>query len=57
MLFSQPTDSHQMPWSFSSVKVLYGNFNYFLAQFIVDHGKLEAIELIAGLVSPVRFLF
>jgi len=54
VLFSQPTDYHQLPWNFS-VKVLYGNFNYFLSKFIVDHGKLEAIELISGLVVVIFF--
>ena len=54
VLFSQPTEYHQLPWNFS-VKVLFSNFNYFLSQFIVEHGKLEAIELIVALVVVMFF--
>ncbi len=55
VLFSQETKYHQMPWNLS-VKSLFNNFNYFLSKFIVDHGKMEAIELIAGLVVLLFFL-
>ncbi|MCX6291647.1 MAG: ABC transporter ATP-binding protein [Bacteroidetes bacterium] len=55
VLFSQQTSYQQLPWSFSP-KALLGNFNYFLAQFITQHGKVEALELIAGLVVVMFFL-
>lgn len=55
VLFSQETNYQQVPWSFS-VKALLGNFNYFLSQFIADHGKLEALELIAIIVVILFFL-
>jgi len=55
VLFSQERDYTFMPWGFS-VKVLLNNFNYFLSGFIVEHGQLEALSLISGLVV-VLFLF
>ncbi|MFM1744538.1 MAG: hypothetical protein RLZZ630_475 [Bacteroidota bacterium] len=55
VLFSQERDYTFMPWAFS-VKVLLNNFNYFLSGFIVEHGQLEALSLISGLVV-VLFLF
>ena len=55
VLFSQERDYTFMSWAFS-VKVLLNNFNYFLSGFIVEHGQLEALSLISGLVV-VLFLF
>lgn len=55
VLFGQETNYQHVPWSFS-VKAILGNFNYFLSQFIAEHGKLEALEMIAGIVVVMFFL-
>ena len=54
VLFSQATNYEKAPWSFS-VKVLYNNFNFFLNNFIVENGKLEALFLISILVVLLFF--
>jgi ABC-type multidrug transport system fused ATPase/permease subunit len=55
VLFGQHQDYQQVPWSFS-IKALLANFNFFLSRFIVEHGKIEAIELIATLVVIMFFI-
>ena len=55
VLFSQDMKYQQLPWSFS-VKALLGNFNYFFSQFIAEHGKMEALELIVVVVIILMFL-
>jgi subfamily B ATP-binding cassette protein MsbA len=54
VLFSSEGNYQQSPWSFS-IKALLNNFNYFLSQFIIEHGKTEALMLIA--VSVVVMFF
>lgn len=54
VLFSQTSNYEKIPWSFS-VKALYGNFNFFLSNFIVENGKLEALFLISILVITLFF--
>ena len=54
VLFSQGQTYTEMPWAFS-VKVLLNNFNYHLSQYVAEHGKLEALSVISGLVV-VMFL-
>jgi len=53
VLFSQERNYVLQPWS-ASVKVLLNNFNYYLSDFVVQHGQLEALSLISLLVV---FLF
>jgi subfamily B ATP-binding cassette protein MsbA len=54
VLFSSDGKYQQAPWTFS-IKTLLNNFNYFLSQFIIEHGKTEALMLIA--VSVVVMFF
>lgn len=54
VLFSQTAEYEQVPWSFS-VKAVMANFNYFLSQYIQEHGKLEALMFICGLVVIMFF--
>ena len=54
VLFSQTSNYEKIPWSFS-VKSLYGNFNFFLSNFIIENGKLEALFLISILVITLFF--
>ncbi|MBL7923165.1 MAG: ATP-binding cassette domain-containing protein [Bacteroidia bacterium] len=49
VLFSQDRNYQLQPWS-GSVKVLLNNFNYYLSDFVVRHGQLEALSLISLLV-------
>ena len=55
VLFSQPTEYSQLPCNFS-VKTLLNNFNYYLTDYINVHGKMAALELIAGMVVVMFFL-
>ncbi|MBL0137260.1 MAG: ABC transporter ATP-binding protein [Bacteroidetes bacterium] len=55
VLFSQSTEFHQEPWSLSP-KVLFANFNYYLSEYIVANGKMEALILICVLVIVLFFL-
>jgi ABC-type multidrug transport system fused ATPase/permease subunit len=55
VLFNQDAVYQPMPWSMS-VKVLLNNFNYFLSQYIAEHGQLHALTLISGLVVVMFFL-
>ena len=54
VLFSQTSNYEKIPLSFS-IKSLYGNFNFFLSNFIVENGKLEALFLISILVISLFF--
>lgn len=49
VLFSQDRNYTLQPWTFS-VKTLLNNFNYYLGDFVVRHGQLEALSLISLLV-------
>ena len=44
-----------MPWSVSA-KSLLNNFNYYLGNYIVEHGQLKALMLISMLVVIMFFL-
>lgn len=44
-----------MPWSVSA-KSLLNNFNYYLGNYIVEHGQLNALMLISTLVVIMFFL-
>lgn len=55
VLFSQEKNYTLQPWSIS-VKTLLNNFNYYLADFVVQQGQLQALFLISLLVV-VLFLF
>jgi len=55
VLFSQERDYVLKPWS-GSVKVLLNNFNYYLSDFVVTHGQLEALSFISLLVVILFFL-
>jgi len=55
VLFSQEKNYTLQPWSVS-VKTLLNNFNYYLADFVVQQGQLQALFLISLLVV-VLFLF
>ena len=54
VLFSQTSNYEKIPLRFS-IKSLYGNFNFFLSNFIVENGKLEALFLISILVISLFF--
>ncbi|MBK7965164.1 MAG: hypothetical protein IPK10_07635 [Bacteroidetes bacterium] len=55
VLFSQERNYVLRPWS-SSVKDLLNNFNYYLSDFVVQHGQLEALSFISLLVVILFFL-
>lgn len=55
VLFNQTSEYRQVPWSMS-VKALLANFNYFLSQYIAEHGKLQALFFISILVVILFFL-
>ncbi len=55
VLFSQERNYILKPWS-GSVKVLLNNFNYYLSDFVVQHGQLEALSFISLLVVVLFFL-
>lgn len=55
VLFSKSTDFHPQAWSLSPT-ALFANFNYYLSQYIIDHGKMEALILICILVIVLFFL-
>lgn len=55
VLFNQTGKYERVPWSFS-MKTLFSNFNYFLSNFIDEHGKPEALFLICILVVILFFL-
>ncbi len=54
VLFSSDGKYQQVPWTLS-IKTLLNNFNYFLSQFIVEHGKTDALMLIAVFVVAMFF--
>lgn len=54
VLFSQERNYVLKPWS-GSVKVLLNNFNYYLSDFVVQHGQLEALSFISLLVVILFF--
>lgn len=49
VLFSQDRNYKLQDWSLS-VKVLLNNLNYYLGDFVVQHGQLEALSFISLLV-------
>lgn len=49
VLFSQDRNYKLQEWSLS-VKVLLNNLNYYLGDFVVQHGQLEALSFISLLV-------
>ena len=55
VLFSQERNYILKPWS-GSVKILLNNFNYYLSDFVVQHGQLEALSFISLLVVVLFFL-
>jgi subfamily B ATP-binding cassette protein MsbA len=55
VLFSQNRNYTLMPWSVSA-KSLLNNFNYYLGNYIVEHGQLNALMLISMLVVVMFFL-
>jgi len=55
VLFSQNRNYTLMPWSVSA-KSLLNNFNYYLGNYIVEHGQLKALMLISMLVVIMFFL-
>ena len=55
VLFSQERNYVLKPWS-SSVKDLLNNFNYYLSDFVIQHGQLEALSFISLLVVVLFFL-
>jgi subfamily B ATP-binding cassette protein MsbA len=54
VLFSQDRSYKLEPWS-GSVKVLLNNFNYYLADFVVREGQVQALLLISILVIIMFF--
>jgi subfamily B ATP-binding cassette protein MsbA len=55
VLFSQNRNYTLMPWSVSA-KSLLNNFNYYLGNYIIEHGQLKALMLISMLVVIMFFL-
>ncbi len=55
VLFSQDKNYVLLPWSVS-VKTLLNNFNYYLADFVVQQGQLQALFLISMLVVVLFLL-
>lgn len=55
VLFSQNRNYTLMPWTISA-KSLLNNFNYYLGNYIVEHGQLNALMLISMLVVIMFFL-
>jgi subfamily B ATP-binding cassette protein MsbA len=55
VLFDQKRDYHLEKWTFS-VKPMLNNFNYYLADFVVKEGQLQALFLISILVIVLFFL-
>lgn len=55
VLFSQNRNYTLMPWAVSA-KVLLNNFNYYLGNYIIEHGQLNALMLISLLVVIMFFL-
>ena len=54
VLFNQKEKYEQIPLNFS-VKSLIGNFNYYLGNYIDEHGKVNALLLISILVVVLFF--
>lgn len=55
VLFSQERSYNLEPWRLS-VRVLLNNFNYFLSDFILVHGEVQALSLISLLVVVLFLL-
>ena len=55
VLFSQNRNYSLMPWTISA-KSLLNNFNYYLGNYIIEHGQLNALMLISMLVVIMFFL-
>lgn len=54
VLFNQAEKYEQVPLNFS-IKSLIGNFNYYLGNYIDEHGKVNALLLISILVVVLFF--
>ncbi|MBK7571060.1 MAG: ABC transporter ATP-binding protein [Bacteroidetes bacterium] len=55
VLFGQQQVYERVAWTFS-VKAALTNFNYFLSQYIIDHGKIPALTYICVLIVILFFL-
>ncbi|HQW00519.1 MAG TPA: ABC transporter ATP-binding protein, partial [Bacteroidia bacterium] len=55
VLFGQQQVYEKVAWTFS-VKAALTNFNYFLSQYIIDHGKIPALTYICVLIVILFFL-
>lgn len=55
VLFGQQQVYEKVAWSFS-VKAALSNFNYFLSQYIIEHGKIPALTYICVLIVILFFL-
>lgn len=54
VLFSQNRNYSLMPWTFSA-KSLLNNFNYYLGNYIIEHGQMNALIFISMLVVIMFF--
>lgn len=55
VLFGQQQVYEKVEWSFS-VNAALTNFNYFLSQYIIEHGKIPALTYICILIVVLFFL-
>jgi len=55
VLFGQQQVYEKVAWTFS-VKAALTNFNYFLSQYIIEHGKIPALTYICVLIVILFFL-
>ncbi len=55
VLFGQEQVYEKVEWTFS-VKAALTNFNYILSQYVIEHGKIEALTYICVLIIILFFL-
>ncbi len=55
VLFSKTSEYRLEPWSFSA-KSIFGNFNYYLNDYVQTHGQIPALVLICLLIVVLFFL-
>jgi len=55
VLFSKVNTTEVVPWSFS-MKAVLNNMNYYLGQYISEHGKLNTLMLISVAIVVLFFL-
>ncbi len=55
VLFGQQQVYEKVSWTFS-VKAALTNFNYFLSQYVIEHGKIPALTYICVLIVILFFL-